>query len=74
VISRNNSVANVYVRGNDGALWQRAWAGNTWHGWGRHDDGGVLASEPAVGSMGPDHEHVFVRGTDDQVWSKRWLD
>ena len=39
---------------------------------GRHNDGGVLASMPAPGSMGPDHEHVFVRGTDGAVWSKAW--
>ena len=73
VISRNNTVCNIYVRGNDNALWQRAFWDGRWHDWGRHDDGGVLASEPALGSMGPDHEHVFVRGTDNQVWQKWWV-
>ena len=72
VISRNNFVCNIYARGNDNALWQRAWFNNAWHDWARHNDGGVLASEPALGSMGPDHEHVFVRGTDNQVWQKWW--
>jgi hypothetical protein len=71
-ISRNKDVCNIYVRGNDNALWQRAWFSNSWHPWGRHNDGGVLASEPALGSMGPDHEHVFVRGTDGNVWQKYW--
>ena len=71
-ISRNKDVCNIYVRGNDNALWQRAWFANSWHPWGRHNDGGVLASEPALGSMGPDHEHVFVRGTDGNVWQKYW--
>ena len=72
-ISRNGSVCNIYVRGADNALWQRAWYNNSWHPWARHNDGGVLASEPALGSMGPDHEHVFVRGTDANVWQKYWV-
>ena len=71
-ISRNKDVCNVYVRGNDNALWQRGYYDGQWHPWGRHDDGGVLASEPALGSMGPDHEHVFVRGTDGKVYQKYW--
>jgi C1A family cysteine protease len=72
VTSRNGSVCNIYVRGTDNALWQKAWFNNTWHDWARHNDGGVLASEPGLGSMGPNHEHVFVRGTDNQVWQKYW--
>lgn len=72
-VARNPKVCNVYVRGNDNALWQLAWSGGKWGGWGRHADGGVLASPPAAGSMNPNHEHVFVRGTDGQVWVKWWL-
>ncbi len=71
-VSRNKDVCNVYVRGNDNALWQRGYYNGQWHPWGRHDDGGVLASKPALGSMGPDHEHVFVRGTDGNVYQKYW--
>ena len=70
--SSSSDVANIYVRGADNALWQRAWYDNQWHDWARHNDGGVLASEPALGSMGPNHEHVFVRGTDANVWQKFW--
>jgi hypothetical protein len=73
IVSRNNAVCNIYVRGADNALWQKAFFDGRWHDWGRHDDGGVLASKPALGSMGSEHEHVFVRGTDNQVWSKRWV-
>ena len=72
MISRNNAVCNIHVRGTDNAPWQRAWFNNAWHDWGRHNDGGVLACEPALGSMGPNHEHVFVRSTDNQVWRKFW--
>jgi hypothetical protein len=68
IVSRNNSVCNLYVRGADNALWQRTFFDGRWHGWSRHD-GGVLASDPVAGSMGSEHEHVFARGTDGQVWS-----
>ena len=71
-VSRNRDVCNVYARGADNALWQLAWANGRWHGWGRHNDGGVLASRPSVDTMGPNHEHVFVRGTDGAVWQKFW--
>ena len=72
-VSRNDRVDNVYVRGADNALWQKAWFDNAWHDWQRHDDVGDLASRPAVASMHRDHEHVFVRGTDGAVWQKFWL-
>jgi hypothetical protein len=72
-VSRSPQVWNVYVRGRDNALWQLPFHGRRRHFWSRHDDGGVLASAPAAGSMNPNHEHVFVRGTDGQVWVKWWL-
>lgn len=72
IVSRNNGVCNIYVRGSDDALWQRAFFNGAWHDWGRHADGAKMAAEPAPGSMGPDHEHVFVRGLDGAVWSKAW--
>jgi hypothetical protein len=71
-VSRGPQVWNVYVRGRDNALWQLAFHGRRRPIWSRHDDGGVLASPPAAGSMNPNHEHVFVRGTDGQVWAKWW--
>ncbi|MBE0010234.1 hypothetical protein DXT87_10605 [Arthrobacter sp. AET 35A] len=72
IVSRNNTVCNIYVRGADNALWQKAFWNGAWHDWGRHNDGGVLASEPVSDTMGQEHEHVFVRGTDNNVWSKAW--
>ncbi len=33
---------------------------------------GVLASEPALGLMGSNHEHVFIRGANNQVLQKWW--
>ena len=72
-ISRNGGVCNVYVRGADNALWQLAYFDGQWHPWGRHDDGGVLADDPATSSRGAEHEQLFVRGTDAQVWHKWWV-
>ena len=72
-ISRNKDVCNVYVRGNDNKLWQRPYYNGQWHDWAKHANG-VLASEPTLGSMGPDHEHVFVRGTDGNVYTNDWND
>ncbi|TNC46271.1 hypothetical protein FHG66_19210, partial [Rubellimicrobium rubrum] len=66
VVSRNPTVCNVYVRGGDGTLWQRAYYDGGWHDWERLD--GDLTSTPAASSMGQGHEHVFVRGTDGQLW------
>ncbi|HEU5474258.1 MAG TPA: HEAT repeat domain-containing protein [Actinophytocola sp.] len=71
-ISSRETGTNVYVRGSDNALWQLGSANGQWHGWDRHDDGLVLASSPAVGSMGPDHEIVFAAGTDGTLWGKGW--
>jgi hypothetical protein len=65
-------VTSVYARGIDNALWQLDWANGRWHGWERHDDGMVLASSPAIGSTGPDHEIVFAAGTDGSLWRKEW--
>ena len=71
-ISRAPQVLNVYVRGADNALWQLAWYGGQWHGWGRHSDGATLMGEPAVGSLGTDHEHMFVQGADGRLYQKWW--
>jgi hypothetical protein len=70
-ISRNGSVANVYVWGNDDGLWQLAWYDNRWHPWVRHSVP-VLTSDPAAGSMGPDHESVVYQGLNYHVWQIWW--
>jgi hypothetical protein len=73
IISRNGSVCNIYVWGNDNGLWQRAFYNNQWFAWAKHPDG-VLTSVPGLASQGPNHEEVFVRGTDGQVFHKWWVD
>jgi hypothetical protein len=73
-VSRHSTVDNIYVRGSDNALWYRSLANNTWYGWRRFDWlGGVLASDPEAGSMGPNHESVVYRGFNGHVWQIWWL-
>jgi hypothetical protein len=69
-LTRNSHMTNVYVCGVDNALWQLACQEGRWLGWSRHDDGMPLASAPAVGSMGPEHEIIFAAGVDGALWSK----
>src|SRR5205823_4568496 len=71
VACRNQNVCNVYVRGGDNALWQLARSADSWS-WRRHNDGGVLAADPAVAATGPDRETVFIVRADGTVWSKRF--
>jgi hypothetical protein len=71
-VARSPGVCNVYARGSDNALWQKAFFSAQWFNFGRHEDGGVLSSSPAAGTMGPNHEHIFVQGTDGQLWQKWW--
>jgi hypothetical protein len=66
-----SQICNLYVRGGDSALWQRAYD-DGWSNWVRHNDSCVLASEPAAGSLGGNQEYVVARGTDGQVWWKSW--
>jgi hypothetical protein len=72
-LSRNGSVANLYVRGTDNALWQRAYWDGQWHEWARHEDRPALTAGPAVSSRGANHEQVFVSANDYQVWHKWWV-
>ncbi|RKT53698.1 hypothetical protein [Saccharothrix australiensis] len=71
-VARGGGVANVYVRGGDGALWQLSWDGTRWGAWQRHNDGAVLDATPAVGSFNANHEHVFIRTPNGQLHQKWW--
>ncbi len=44
--------------------------GRKWYGW--ENLGGVLTSDPAVSSWGPNRLDCFVRGTDNAMWHKWW--
>ena len=60
---------DVFVRGSDGALWQKYYQ-NGWSGW--YSLGGQLAAGtgPAVASWSAGRLDVFVQGTDGALWHK----
>jgi hypothetical protein len=60
---------DVFVRGADDQLWQKAWNG----GWmGCYPLGELLTSSPAVASWAPNRLDVFVRGSDNALYQKSW--
>ena len=62
---------DVFVRGNDSALYHRVWyAGLGWVGW---DLGvGQLTSAPEGVWRASNWLDVFVRGNDGQLWQLTW--
>jgi uncharacterized protein YkwD len=59
---------DVFVRGNDDALWQKTWNGTAWGAW--TSLGGILTAEPAAVSWGPNRIDIFVRGTGNALWHR----
>ena len=68
--SWGSSRTDIFIRGSDGALWQRTWNGTAWSSW--TSLGGVLASAPAAVSWGANQIDVFVRGQDNALWHRAW--
>ena len=65
------SRADVFIRGNDGALWQNSWDGTQWLGW--NGLGGLIVGDPGAVSWGASRIDVFARGSDNALWH-RWFD
>jgi hypothetical protein len=65
---------DVFVRGNDGKLWQTFSDdyGEHWSDWLMPVPDGELVRWPEVSSRGPGLYDVFVLGTDGQVWQRYW--
>ena len=61
---------DVYVRGQDGALWQTWQSGGAWRGWA--PIGGILTSSPGAATLGQGRVDVFVRGADGALWHTAW--
>jgi hypothetical protein len=68
--SSENGVIDVFVRGNDTAVWQREYSNSAWGPW--VSLGGRLAANtgPAACSWGPGRVDVFAQGTDSALWHK----
>lgn len=61
---------DIFWRGWDGTLRQKAWDGKAWSGTFNH--GGTLTSGPAVASWDVNRLAVFARGPNNDVMQKRW--
>ena len=68
VSSWGASRTDIFVRGQDDALWQRTWNGSSWGSW--QSLGGVITSAPAAVSWGPNRIDVFVRGKDNALYHR----
>ena len=61
---------DLFIRGQDAALWHRAWDGKQWTGW--QSLGGALTAGPAAVSWGRDRIDVVVRGNDLGLYRIYW--
>jgi hypothetical protein len=68
----SNLRIDVFVRGTDGAVWQKYYNNTVWSGW--HSLGGQLASGtgPAVSSYSAGRLDVFAEGTNGALYHKWW--
>ncbi|MGA2885076.1 MAG: hypothetical protein WCG09_01090 [Halobacteriota archaeon] len=57
---------DVFVRGSDGAVWQKNWNDSKWSNW--QSLGGQLT--PNTGPAVSEDLYLFVQGTDHQLWHK----
>ena len=70
------NLRDLYVRGQDGALYQKWWdSSGSWHpgptSWARHSEPFVLLSAPAVVGNAVMRD-VYAVGPDKAVWHKSW--
>ncbi len=68
--SQDPGVLNVWARGADGQLVQKAWDGSAWREWAAL--GGSLLGAPAAYSRMQNLVDVFVRGVDSALYQRSW--
>lgn len=61
---------DLFARGQDNALWHRAWDGSAWTGW--QGMGGGFTSAPSAISWGSGRVDVFGRGLDNALYTDTW--
>ena len=61
---------DVFVQGQDRALWHRAWNGTSWQSW--ESLGGVMIDHAGTVSRSTNTIDVFVRGQDNALWYRLW--
>jgi hypothetical protein len=59
---------DVFIRGQDNALWYRTFNGTSWTGW--QSLGGIITADPGAVSWGTNRIDVLIRGQDRQLWHR----
>jgi hypothetical protein len=59
---------DVFIRGQDNALWHRVFNGSSWSGW--ETLGGIITADPGAVSWGANRVDVLIRGQDRQLWHR----
>jgi spore germination protein YaaH len=70
VSSSSAARLDVFVRGQDNAVWQDTWTGSGWSGW--VSLGGSVTSAPAAVSWGSSRIDLFAIGQDKALWHRAW--
>ena len=71
-ISMRSGRIDVFVRGGDNALWQRAWFSTSgWSAWQKLSSSGPIVSGPGVSSTGSNSLDVWATSTDNEVVYRR---
>jgi len=71
-VSRSPGFINAYVRGTDGAVWQKAYYDGWWHNW--YYVGGQVAPNTGPAASGwAGREDVFIQGTNGALYQRTWI-
>lgn len=63
---------DIFVRGADGALYQKWWDGSRWSDWVKLSANGQLTGDPAAVSWGHNRIDIFAKGNPDGLWHLWW--
>jgi hypothetical protein len=68
--SQTDGILNVFVRGPDGAVWQKSWTGSQYTDW--VSLGGQIIGAPVAITTVPGTVDLFVRWVDRALYQKHW--
>jgi hypothetical protein len=70
LVSQSDGIVNVFARGPDCTLYQRAWTGSQWSDW--ISLGGCIIGAPTAVSRGPNQLDVYARGGGNAIYQRHW--
>ncbi len=69
-VAPSGAYEDLFVRGNDNALWRNHWDGIGWVGW--TSLGGITYAAPGAAALSSSQVEAFVRGNDNQLYRRVW--